>query len=832
MNGRGSLLEDRTIVRNPLTQVDACFEGAGEEESLEIWWVKNAELEEWPCSEYGTFLSGSCYVVLATTCNELGKLKWNVHYWLGKDAPLDAHFVGALKATELHRHLQNLSTQHREEQGHESDKFLAYFVHGNIHIKQGGPASILRTPKPFVHDKRLYHIKGKRFPRVRLVPLELASLNSGDAFLLDTGPVIYTWIGQSANARERALCLQLSACLRLNVKGWLGTNPLSWRRTKCEIRPLFQESPTLVSRAGNFGFMDDDEFWWEFDPQSQRHRSRKRPKIPNANQAGDDKKAEMDAVMDLYKIEDSGAEDPTIVFIDRAVNGCLAAEILQSHLVFLLDCDTELFVWMGVLSPAKARSTALQMAKDSLTQFERPMKNTPIITLYEGHESPTFMAKFDDWWRWRPGGVLPIYGPATTKHTKQSTGVYDHKQVIKSMMAYTQKTYVRPEDPIREDKPGTGSLNMYRVEMLDLVPVDANDLGVFDSGFSYICLYSYVVFGRMRHMIYFWEGAHCPAASWLTWWFDLSEDLVQGLQEDGVPPLHCRARMLEESEHFLSLFKDKQMIILNGNVLDSCAKGKNTLFQISNSFYPFAKCNDVAHPENCLVLQVPCDVSSLSSLHVYLVVCNKTQIFIWYGSYSDEVERLVAKRVCRKFRVKDVVAVEEGREPQQFWDAVASRTRSCDYYRVPKNWARTRFNVRPLVFRGARSGSSELGMEIVRDPTPQDFGPSDVLVVLIYCRVHLWMGRILNAKTQRMARSLVQELRRRDSNITGLVDEQDGNESPFLRSVLPQLEHKQPISDPYQHKEQRLIEMGVQGRALAEGEYQVSSKDNLFWLRD
>lgn len=58
--------------------------------------------------------------------------------------------------------------QHRELQGHESDKFLSYFKPCIIPL-EGGVASGFKTPEEEEFETRLYTCKGKRVVRLKQV---------------------------------------------------------------------------------------------------------------------------------------------------------------------------------------------------------------------------------------------------------------------------------------------------------------------------------------------------------------------------------------------------------------------------------------------------------------------------------------------------------------------------------------------------------------------------------------------------------------------------------------------------------------------------------------
>jgi hypothetical protein len=58
--------------------------------------------------------------------------------------------------------------QHRETQGHESDKFLSYFKPCIVPL-EGGFASGFKKPEEDKFETRLYTCKGKRVARMKQV---------------------------------------------------------------------------------------------------------------------------------------------------------------------------------------------------------------------------------------------------------------------------------------------------------------------------------------------------------------------------------------------------------------------------------------------------------------------------------------------------------------------------------------------------------------------------------------------------------------------------------------------------------------------------------------
>jgi len=137
--------------------------------------LQKLDLVPVPKEQYGKFFNGDSYIVYAATdygaaggpdtkvkAASGGKLEQHIHFWLGEDSTQDEAGVAAYKTVELDDFLGGAPIQHREVQGNESSRFLAYFK-GGLRILQGGVSSGLTH---YVEDvsPKLYIIKGKRQP--------------------------------------------------------------------------------------------------------------------------------------------------------------------------------------------------------------------------------------------------------------------------------------------------------------------------------------------------------------------------------------------------------------------------------------------------------------------------------------------------------------------------------------------------------------------------------------------------------------------------------------------------------------------------------------------
>jgi gelsolin len=147
-------------------------------------------------------------------------LKHDIYFWLGSKTTQDESATAAYKTVELDDHLGTArGEQHRELQGLESDKFLAIFHNHHVTYLDGGIESGWVHVKSQTYEPRLLHITNglpaglvyeskthnHAYVRVTEVKMEAASLNLGDAFILDLGLELVLWChGASVREKQRA----------------------------------------------------------------------------------------------------------------------------------------------------------------------------------------------------------------------------------------------------------------------------------------------------------------------------------------------------------------------------------------------------------------------------------------------------------------------------------------------------------------------------------------------------------------------------------------------------------------------------------------------------
>ncbi|KAL2612065.1 hypothetical protein R1flu_023757 [Riccia fluitans] len=326
---------------------------AGEAPGTEIWRIEDFAPVPLPKADYGKFYAGDSYIVLHTTKTESGALKYDLHFWLGKDTSQDEAGTAAIKTVELDTHLGDKAVQYREVQGHESDLFLSYFKTPIVPLA-GGVASGFKKVEAEVFENVLFVIHGTRgSTRVTQVPVAKESLTHEDVFILDTQDKIYQFNGDKSNLAERGKAMEVVQQLKeSNHEG------------SCDV--------VFVDEAGEGP--EDDGFWAVFG---------------GVGPIGDKPKEVEAAPLKLYIVEDG-------VLNEIEDTSSLKKDSLDTNSCYLLDTGSEIFEWLGRGSSLEQKKAATLAAEKLISSANKP-SFTRITRVTEGYEISAFKSIFQEW---------------------------------------------------------------------------------------------------------------------------------------------------------------------------------------------------------------------------------------------------------------------------------------------------------------------------------------------------------------------------------------------------------------------------------------------------
>uniref|UniRef100_A0AAY4B097 HP domain-containing protein n=1 Tax=Denticeps clupeoides TaxID=299321 RepID=A0AAY4B097_9TELE len=315
---------------------------------VKIWRIENLELQEVSPSTYGQFYGGDCYLVLYSYMRS-SQPQYILYMWLGRHATQDEITACAYQAVNVDNRYNGAPVQVRVTMGKEPRHFLAIFK-GKLIIYEGG------TGRPGVVNTstgvRLFQVRGtdEFNTQATEVPPRSSSLNSNDVFILKADNVCYLWYGKGCSGDEREMGKAISDVVS--------------RQDKQIVMEGQEPAQFWVALGGKAPYASDKRFEKETPLYTPRL-------FECSNQTGR---------FLMTEVQDFAQED------------------LDEDDVMLLDTWEEVFLWIG----NSANQYETQEASKSAVEYLRTHPagrdpNTPIITVKQGYEPPTFTGWFSAW---------------------------------------------------------------------------------------------------------------------------------------------------------------------------------------------------------------------------------------------------------------------------------------------------------------------------------------------------------------------------------------------------------------------------------------------------
>ncbi|XP_036152681.1 advillin isoform X3 [Myotis myotis] len=707
--------------------LSSAFRAVGNDPGIITWRIEKMELALVPLSAHGSFYEGDCYVILST--RRAGSLlSQDIHFWIGKDSSQDEQSCAAIYATQLDDYLGGSPVQHREVQHHESDTFRGYFKQGIIY-KRGGVASGMKHVETNTYDvERLLHVKGKRNIRATEVEMSWDSFNRGDVFLLDLGKVIIQWNGPESNSGERLKAMLLAKDIRDRERGGraeIGVIEGDKEAASPELMKVLQD--TLGRRSIIKPAVPD-----EIIDQQQKSN-----------------------IM-LYHVSDSAGQ----LMVREVATRPLVQDLLNHDDCYILDhSGTKIYVWKGRGATKAEKQMAMSKALNFIKMKGYP-SSTNVETVNDGAESAMFKQLFQKWSvKEQTVGLGKTFGIGkigkiasdclpTETVGRQAWMIFTHSaspnpfsaaKVFQDKFDVTllhSKPEVAAQERMVDD--GNGKIEVWRIENLELVPVEHQWHGFFYGGDCYLVLYTFEVYAKPRYILYIWQGRHASQD-------ELAASAFQAVEVDRKfdgAPVQVRVTMGKEPRHFMAIFKGKLVIFEGGTSRKGNAEPDPPvrLFQIQG--------NDKS---NTKAVEVPAFASSLNSNDVFLLR-TQAEHYLWYGKGSSGDERAMAKELAGILCNGTEDTVAEGQETPEFWDLLGGKTPYASHKRLQQE----ALDVQPRLFECSNKTGRFIVTEIT-EFTQDDLNPSDVMLLDTWDQVFLWIGAEANAIEKESALATAQE---------------------------------------------------------------------------
>ncbi|KAK4272520.1 hypothetical protein QN277_021066 [Acacia crassicarpa] len=710
--------------------LDPAFQAVGQKVGTEIWRIENFQPVPLPKSDYGKFYVGDSYIILQTTQGKGGAYFYDIHFWLGKDTSQDEAGAAAIKAVELDAALGGRAVQHREVQGHESDKFLSYFKPCIIPL-EGGVASGFKKPEEEVFKTRLYICKGKRVVRMKQVPFARSSLNHDDVFILDTQNKIYQFNGANSNIQERAKALEVTQFLKEK-----------YHEGKCDVAIVDDGKLDTESDSG--------EFWVLFGGFAPIGK-----KV-----IGEDDIIPETTPAQLYCIADGEV---------KPVEGEPSKSLLENNKCYLLDCGAEVFVWVGRVTQVEERKAACQAAEEFVASQNRP-KSTRITRIIQGYETHAFKSNFDTW----PSG-------SATPGAEEGRGKVAAllKQQGMGVKGITKSTPGNEEVPPLLE--GGGKMEVWLINGSAKNPLPKEDIGKFYSGDCYIVLYTY--HSGERKEDYF-----------LCCWFgkdSIEEDQrmasrLANTMSNSLKGRPVQGRIFEGKEppQFVALFQP--MVVLKGGLSSGykkliAEKGLPDETYTGESIALIRISGTSIH--NNKAVQVDAVGTSLNSTECFLLQSGSS-VFTWHGSQCSFEQQQLAAKIAEFLKPGAVTKhAKEGTESSAFWFALGGK-QSFTSKKATNETVRDPHLFTFLLSKG------KFQAEEVYNFSQDDLLTEDILILDTHAEVFVWVGQSVDSKEKQNAFDIGQKYVDRAAALEGLSPHvplykvTEGNEPCFFTTYF------------------------------------------------
>jgi len=731
---------DEALEKPPLDYSEFFDEDVGQLPGLTIWEIENFYPNQIEDAGHGKFYEGDCYIILNTYEDPQGALDWKIFFWIGDKATLDKRTCSAIHSVNLRNYLGANGRTQREEEGDESEEFLEVFG-GSIEVIQGArTASGFYTVEEIEYTTRMYRIHEGMFVdsgiHLEPVPNRADSLDPNFVFLVDAGLQIYVWWGKTCKNVLKSKARLMSEKINKNE-----------RKGNAVIQIFGQGDETLefwkalTDLDVTSGHPDEDLAAADIVPESPpvSHVKDFKQIIPRLYSVGLGM-----GYLELPQVEVPGNR--------------LKQELLASKSVYILDCFTDVFVWMGQKSTRLVRAAALKLSSELFSMLLRP-EFAMIHRVSEGTESQIFKSKFVCW-----DDVIAV-DFTRTAHSVQRTGADLQKWAKQQETKVDLSVLFKPRQPSmsadeaahlsEEWNEDLEKMEAFVLEGKKFVKLPDEEKGIFHSADSYVYLCRYwAPIDDPDHadddnededepeeecqyvVVYFWQGRDSSNMGWLTFTFSLQKkfEALFGEKLEVV-----RMHQQQENLKFMSHFQ-------NGLVIKSGSRRTRRLdpeWTAGPEFYHI-RSNGSSLCRRCI--QIKPDPGLLNSCFCYILKVpfdpkDKSGIvYVWIGSKADPEEARVAEELVNNTKMfsnvetTSVQILNEGEEPNNFfWAGLAGGVRKAYDTEAP-------YMEYSRLFRCSNEKGYFTVSEKCSDFCQDDLAQDDIMILDSGEHVFLWMG--------------------------------------------------------------------------------------------
>ncbi|XP_024019901.1 villin-4 [Morus notabilis] len=323
---------------------------------LQVWRVNGQEKILLPASDQSKLYSGDCYIFQYSYPGE-EKEEYLIGTWFGKQSVEEDRVSAVSLASKMVESLKFLASQGRIYEGNEPALF--YLICQSVIVYKGGLSD---GYKKYVEEKEvpdetyqedgvaLFRIQGSGPDNMQAIQVDAvaSSLNSSYCHILHSGSTVFTWTGSLTTSDTHELV----------------------ERQLDLIKPNVQSKP---QKEGS----ESEQFWDLLGGKSE---------------------------YSSQKIGRDAESDPHLFSCTFSNGNLKVTEIynfsqddLMTEDIFILDCHSEIFVWVGQQVDSKNKMQALTIGEKFLERdflLENLSREAPIYIVMEGSEPPFFTCFF------------------------------------------------------------------------------------------------------------------------------------------------------------------------------------------------------------------------------------------------------------------------------------------------------------------------------------------------------------------------------------------------------------------------------------------------------
>ncbi|KAG5672883.1 hypothetical protein PVAND_002971 [Polypedilum vanderplanki] len=706
---------EETLEKPPLDYSEFFDEDDGHVEGLTIWEIENFLPNKIDEVTHGKFYEGDCYIVLKTFLQET-QLSWEIYFWIGSMASLDKKACAAIHAVNLRNYLGARCRTVREEQGDESDEFLALFDNDIVYIEGEHTGTGFYTIENATHVTRLYIVHNDDTSLdLQPVKVDFSSLDIENVFLLDAGTKIFLWYGKKSKNTVKSKSRLMAEKIIKNE-----------RKNKAEIVMEVQNNESA-----------------EFLKILNVNDPTERPEVKTTPENWSRKSPRLY----IIQLGLGYLEMPQVTIPQQK----LVHTLLNSKNVYLLDCGPDLFVWFGKKSTRLVRAAAAKLSLELFNMIKRPSYSM-ITRVQEGTETQIFKSKFSGW-----DEVIAVDFTRTAQSV-QRTGAdlarWAKTQETKADLSSLFMPRQNPMTPLEAQQLSEDwnydldAMENFVLEGKKFIRLPEEELGIFYSGECYVFLCRYCIpidddeeedhnapipEDEIQCVVYFWQGRDAGNMGWLTFTFTLQKKFKAMFGESlEVVRIHQQ----QENLKFMSHFKGK-FIIKTGKRIDR-KKDKNTKLPVE--FYHLRQNGSALCSR---LIQIKTDATLLNSAFCYILfVPFETEddsesgiIYVWIGSKATEEDTKLIQEIAEtKFNSPwySMQVISEGEEPQNFFWVALGGKKPYDTDAEFMNYTR--------LFRCSNEKGYFTVAEKCSDFCQDDLADDDIMLLDNGEQVFLWLG--------------------------------------------------------------------------------------------